>query len=280
MYYIYIIILINFALFIIIHKISFHFFENCGIIDSMKGATKTITTLGDLESYSSVKGVKYKVLTKLVSHKPPYILTSALIHGNVVDSIKSSLPPKGRIPVSVVKKLMREEHEKMKHRLHLKHATTNLSKGEFMRKIRRQIQNGNFKDALHLSEDARVIHPDNPFFMSYFGFLEAAVQKKIKEGLDICKTALDLYKSQTNHKEDSYYSYFHLNIGRVYLLSGKKDFAINDFRKGLKYDSKNKELVVELAKLGIRRPPPIPYLDRSNPINKYLGILMTKIGMR
>ncbi len=226
----------------------------------MNGAEKTTTKLADLESYTSVKGVKYKVLTKLVPNKPPLVLTNALINENVVDSIKASLPSKGKIPVSVVKKLMREEHEKLKHRLKLKHATTNLSKSEFMRQIRRHIINGNQKNALYLTEDARAIHPDNPFFTSYFGYLEAVVLNKQKEGLDKCKTALDTYLSQTNNKEDSYYSYFHLNIGRVYLLSGKKDFAINALRKGLTYDSKNKEVVVELAKLGIRRPPPIPYL--------------------
>jgi hypothetical protein len=181
----------------------------------MRGAEKTSKKLTDLESYTSVKGVKYKILTKLVPNKPPYILTSALINENVVDSIKASLPSKGKIPVNVVKKLMRDDHEKLRHQLKLKHATTNMSKGEFMRKIRRHISNGNLKDALHLSEDARAIHPDNPFFRSYFGYLEAAVLNKKKEGLDICKTALDTYQSQTNNKEDSYYSYFHLNIGRA-----------------------------------------------------------------
>ena len=262
------------------HKKRFHFFDFLVIIYVMKGTEKTTKKLADLESYTSVKGVKYKILTKLVPNKPPFVLTNALVNANEVDSIKVSLPSKGKIPVSVVKKLMREEHEKLKHRLKLKHATTNLSKSEFMRKIRRHITNGNLKDALHLSEDARAIHPDNPFFRSYFGYLEAATLNKQKEGLDICKTALETYQSETNNKEDSYYSYFHLNIGRVYLLSGKKDFAINALRKGLTYDSKNKEVVIELAKLGIRRPPPIPYLDRTNPANRFLGMFMSKIGMR
>lgn len=33
----------------------------------------------------------------------------------------------------------------------------------------------------------------------------------------------------------------------------------------------------EMKKIGARRKPPIPYLKRTNPINKYIGILLHKL---
>jgi hypothetical protein len=31
-----------------------------------------------------------------------------------------------------------------------------------------------------------------------------------------------------------------------------------------------------MQKLGVRKKPPVPFLDRSNPINKYIGKLLNK----
>lgn len=36
----------------------------------------------------------------------------------------------------------------------------------------------------------------------------------------------------------------------------------------------------ELDKLGLRKPPVIPFLSRGNPINKYLGIILSRMGLR
>jgi len=36
----------------------------------------------------------------------------------------------------------------------------------------------------------------------------------------------------------------------------------------------------ELRRLGIRKPPPFPSLDRSHPVNKFTGKLLSRMGMR
>ena len=66
------------------------------------------------------------------------------------------------------------------------------------------------------------------------------------------------------------------NLADVYLLWNKKAQAISALRSGLKVDRRNKSLINDLVKLGPRTKPPIPFLSRSNPLNKYIGMAKSK----
>ena len=66
---------------------------------------------------------------------------------------------------------------------------------------------------------------------------------------------------------------FYLNLGRVYLNINKKEAALNAFREGLQFDFSDSELLSEIKSLGLRKGRVVPFLDRGNPINKYLGKL-------
>lgn len=68
------------------------------------------------------------------------------------------------------------------------------------------------------------------------------------------------------------------NLAEVYLLRNKKAQAISTLRSGLKVNRRNKSLINELVKLGPRTKPPIPFLSRSNPLNKYIGIAKSKFA--
>jgi dihydrofolate reductase len=72
---------------------------------------------------------------------------------------------------------------------------------------------------------------------------------------------------------------FHLNLGRVQILAGAKDSGLRTLRKGVQLGG-GKEFMAELTKWGTRIPPPIPSLPRNHPLNKYLGILMHRLGLR
>ncbi|MGE5808925.1 MAG: hypothetical protein ACM32I_07360 [Nitrospirota bacterium] len=85
-----------------------------------------------------------------------------------------------------------------------------------------------------------------------------------------------LKKSEDIDKE-VLYPVFYLNLGRAYVAGGKRKEAIEAFQQGLKFDGGNRELWKDLRGLGERKKPPLPFLDRSNPINKYIGI-MTRTG--
>lgn len=115
-----------------------------------------------------------------------------------------------------------------------------------------------------------VSRDKSPLAWSYLAYCQAKVERKYREAVAICMDA---------RKEDPQNSDIYLNLGRVHLLAGNRKQAIQVFRLGLRL-GKNIRISNELNSLGIRKSPPIPFLDRGNPLNKFLGIIMTKIYLR
>jgi tetratricopeptide (TPR) repeat protein len=152
--------------------------------------------------------------------------------------------------------------------------TRDVKPADFLRAVKANLRNGKQKEAFVLLQQAAVRFPDEPLILSYYGCFQALVDKKYRSGVETCKQALVLLKQKESFEEELLYPVFFLNLGRAYLSAGKKPDAIESFRKGLKYDNSNGELLKELRGLGIRKAPPVPFLDRSNPINKYIGMIL------
>ena len=78
--------------------------------------------------------------------------------------------------------------------------------------------------------------------------------------------------------QEIFYPTFYLNLGRAYFAAKKKKEAVKSYQKGLAFDKDNKDILWEMRKLGMRRMPVVPYLKRSNPINKYIGMMLHVLG--
>ena len=98
--------------------------------------------------------------------------------------------------------------------------------------------------------------------LSYFGLCLALVQKKFKTAVDLCKRAIDLEFYNGDH---------YANLARVYVAAGNRKKAIETAEAGLKILPEHEELIKVRRELGVRARPPVPFLDRSNPINVSLG---------
>ena len=98
--------------------------------------------------------------------------------------------------------------------------------------------------------------------LSFFGLCLALVQKKYKEAVDLCKRAIDLEFYNGDH---------YANLSRVYTAAGNRKKAIETAETGLKIVPEHEELQKARRELGVRSRPPVPFLDRSNPINVTLG---------
>jgi tetratricopeptide (TPR) repeat protein len=151
-----------------------------------------------------------------------------------------------------------------------------ITPAKYLRAVKAHIRNGKQKDAFVLLQQASVHFPDDPFILSYFGYFQAIVDKKYRSGVETCKKAITLLKKSKNVDEELLLPVFYLNLGRAYVAGGKKKEAIDVFQQGLKYDNSNRELWKELRGLGERKKPAVPFLDRANPINKYLGKMLKK----
>jgi tetratricopeptide (TPR) repeat protein len=98
--------------------------------------------------------------------------------------------------------------------------------------------------------------------LSYFGLCLALVQKKYREGLDLCKRALDLEFYNGDH---------YVNLTRLYMARGDRKKAVETADAGLKVAPEHEELLRIRRELGVRSRPAVPFLDRSNPVNVTLG---------
>lgn len=81
-------------------------------------------------------------------------------------------------------------------------------------------------------------------------------------------------------KKAYYRPQYHNNLAEVYLIWGKKQKAIEALGDTLNLDDSNNPAHRKLANMGIRNRAVIPFLSRTNPINKYLGIILTRLGLR
>jgi tetratricopeptide (TPR) repeat protein len=122
-----------------------------------------------------------------------------------------------------------------------------------------------------LSFFERAIEMDNrPAYSSYLAVCVAKERRHFELAFTLCERARMREPQNPVH---------YLNLGKIYLLVGKKADAITTFKKGFDL-GENTEITEELNKLGIRKTPVIPSLDRSNPVNKWLGIFLKRTGWR
>jgi len=130
------------------------------------------------------------------------------------------------------------------------------------------LRNGYYGKALDKLKDAVELDKKNPLFVSYLGLLVGLAQKKHEEAAQLCHTALQMNR----HLVEGY-----LNLSQVYLKAGKKADAVEALEVGLQYTKRDVRLVRELRKLGIRRPPVIPFLERKHFMNRHLGHLRHRV---
>jgi tetratricopeptide (TPR) repeat protein len=110
----------------------------------------------------------------------------------------------------------------------------------------------------------------NPHYLSNLGFCIAKERGQVQKGIALCNEALESEPENGLH---------FLNLGRIYLLAGNKEEAIRVFRKGLGFGPNN-EITGILDAIGTRSPLLFPSLSRKNPLNRYLGKLLSWIGFR
>jgi hypothetical protein len=143
----------------------------------------------------------------------------------------------------------------------------------YLKAARTQLRDGRLREAYSVMFSAFSAYPEHPLILSYYGWLQAVVDKRPRNGATHCRRAVANFKTSDKHIAESVYPILYLNLGRTLLLSGRKREAVETFRKGLTYDRWHRELRKEMTALGVRKQPVLPFLSRSNPLNKVLGRL-------
>jgi len=97
---------------------------------------------------------------------------------------------------------------------------------------------------------------------SYLGYGRAAQGAGYKDGLRLCKLAI---------RKDVFAAENYLNLARTCLLRDRRRMAIRALDRGLRVSPRHPQLHKLRGRLGWRQRPALPFLDRSNAVNRALG---------
>lgn len=111
---------------------------------------------------------------------------------------------------------------------------------------------------------------DNPSWHSYLGYFIAKERGQVKKGSDLCQASLKVEPGNPVH---------YLNLAKVQLINRQKGEALKTLRQGMAAGG-NEEISGLLTRLGTRKPPVLTFLRRDHFLNKYLGILLSRLRIR
>ena len=101
-------------------------------------------------------------------------------------------------------------------------------------------------------------------FYSYLGLGTAHCDRRKREGLELCRYALQV--DPNNHES-------YLNVALVYLMLGRRDAAHRAVSWGLELRPGHPRLLELQRQIGVRQPLTFPSLSRRNPLNALAGRL-------
>lgn len=131
-----------------------------------------------------------------------------------------------------------------------------------------QYQADYYARALAHFQKAVELDKSNATYLSYLSLLVALAQKNYEAAEQLGHSALRMKRNDPQ---------IYLNLAEVYLKAGDKEGAVEALQVGLTYTKQDVRLKRALRKLGVRRPPVIPFLERKHFLNRYLGKARHKI---
>lgn len=124
-----------------------------------------------------------------------------------------------------------------------------------------------YGDALVHFQEAVMLEPHSKGYLSYLGVAVAHAERKYSDAEQLCRRAIEA----EYHRPEHYY-----NLGEVHLLAGRKSDALKCFNQSLSWNPNFEAAQDALRKLGVRKPPVLPMLSRSHPVNVVLGKALRK----
>lgn len=105
-------------------------------------------------------------------------------------------------------------------------------------------------------------------FYAYLGYGIARYQGKTRDGVKLCRHAIEL----EFYQPENYYF-----LAQTYLLLGDRRSASDAIERGLQVDSDHDGLRTLKNELGLRRPPVVAFLPRKHFVNRFLGQVRHRI---
>jgi len=232
----------------------------------------------ELSTNISVDNVTYHVQTEDMGRKSCKIITNVFLKGEIIASRKSDYAHLLKVKdlEARISDLMEKHHKSVIAGFIADKSKKQRLKSDYFSEVQQLLRRGKGRQALDTLQEGLESYPTDAFLLSYYGCLIAIIENNTKEGITICENAIKALDTSLPFGSEFFYPVFYLNLGRAYLKAGKKTEAVKAFQQGLKNDPDNNDIQWEIRKLGSRKKPPVPFLNRGNPINKYIGLLLGK----
>lgn len=143
------------------------------------------------------------------------------------------------------------------------------TQSDLLRNALEALENNSFIEALMLLEQADE-QQASPMISSYLAYCRAKVKREYAAAISLCNEALLEDPANADH---------YLNLGRIYILAGKRGNALPIFRRGIKL-GRNPQLMTELRKFDPRKPPVFSSLPRDHSLNRIVGKVCSRMGVR
>lgn len=135
---------------------------------------------------------------------------------------------------------------------------------EMFARAREMLNRNNSLAAMNHLEKALQILPNNADYLSYYGLCVAIEHGRYSVARKLCRRAIRLEPRASVHM---------VNLGRVYRLQGNMKAAHETFLGAWQLNTSHPAPAIELSRMGIRRPPVLPFLPRAHWLNVRLGML-------
>src|SRR5712664_559911 len=104
----------------------------------------------------------------------------------------------------------------------------------------------------------------NPYHLSFLGLSIARAQRKWEQAAELCEIAVQLRPTEIQ---------FHLNLGEVYALAGRREKALDKFDDALKLFGEDARLRQARRKVDKLRNQILPLIRREHFLHRELGKL-------
>ena len=246
--------------------------------DSIK-ITSSIHKEKEISTNVIISGKKYLIITEDLEPEENLITTRVYLGGKILltKQIDCKNILKGPSAGERTVELVRGQHKTIVEILRKEDSMKEKNPSDYLDEVKRLLQRKSNRRALELLTHALEQYPSEPFLLSYYGCLEAIINRKYAYGISTCLKAISLLHEGMSFGQEIFYPTFYLNLGRAYVVAKNRKEAVKAFQRGLTFDKENKDLLWEMHKLGRRRKPALSHLKRSNPLNKYIGMLLYKL---
>jgi len=129
------------------------------------------------------------------------------------------------------------------------------------------LRDGQSFEALAAFRQAASMEPQNPYFLSYYGLSLARASRNWDEAEALCLAALRMRRQIPQ---------LYLNLAELYRFRGRVSDAVETLTDAMRYTGKDARIKEALAVFGMRQAPVLKFLERTHPLNRYLGRMRHK----